>query len=76
MLNDPSEVHAKLEVIFIITLLTVFSSVSDVSTVAVILFDTIVVVVTLAGTLGTWRVYKRSAWKELTLSHLMAKQSM
>ena len=40
------------------------------------LFDTIVVAVTLAGTLGTWRVYKRSAWNRLTLTHLLAEQSM
>ena len=36
----------------------------------------IVVVVTLAGTLGTWRVYKRLAWNGLTLTHLLAEQSM
>ena len=55
------------------TLLTVFSSVIDVH---MILFDTVVVFVTLAGTLGTWRVYKHSTWKGLTLTHLLAEQSM
>ena len=58
------------------TSLTVFSSVSDVTTISNILFDTIVVFVTLAGTLGTWRVYKRSTWNGMTLTHLLAEQSM
>ena len=53
-----------------------FSPVDDVGTIAFILFDTIMVVVTLVGTLGTWRVYKRSAWKRLTLTCLLAEQSM
>ena len=65
--------HVK--VIFIITSLTV-SLVGDISSILVILFDTIVVIVTLAGTLGTWRVYKRSTWNMLTLTHLLAEQSM
>ena len=65
-----------MKVKLIMTLLTVFSSVSDVHTISIILFDTIVVAVTLAGTLGTWRVYKRSTWNRLTLTHLLAEQSM
>ena len=51
-------------------------SVTSVSSIAVILFDAIVVVVTLAGTLGTWRVYKRSSWNTVSLTHLVAEQSM
>ena len=75
MLNDPLAVrHVKVRLIM--TLLTVFSPVGNVSTISVILFDTIVVLVTLASTLGTWRVYKRSTWNELTLTHLLAEQSM
>ena len=74
MLNDSSEVNP-LKVIFVITSLTVFS-VGDITTISVILFDTVVVVVMLAGTLGTWRVYRRSVWNTLTLSHLLAEQSM
>jgi hypothetical protein len=51
-------------------------SVGDITTVAVILFDTVVVALTLANTLGTWRVYKRSAWRHrLSLTHLLAQQS-
>ena len=57
------------------TLLKVFP-VSSASVVADILFDVVVVIVTLAGTLGTWRVYKRSTWNGLTLTHLLAEQSM
>ena len=44
--------------------------------IAGVLFETVVVVVTLTGTLGTWRIYKRSVWKGLTLTHLLAEQSM
>ena len=55
--------------IFIMTLLTV-SLVNDIS---IILFDTTVVAVTLAGTLGTWRV---TIWNRPTLTHLLAEQSM
>ena len=50
--------------------------VDDAISIPDILFDTVVVAVTLAGTLGTWRVHKRSAWKKLTLAHLLAEQSM
>jgi hypothetical protein len=50
-------------------------SVSDTSNVALILFDTVVVTLTLAGTLGTWRVYKRSAWARPSLTSLLAQQS-
>ena len=75
MLNDTLAVrHVK--VILIMTLLTIFSSVHDVNAIPVILFDTIVVFVTLTGTLGTWRVYKHSTWNGLTLTHLLAEQSM
>ena len=52
------------------------SPVDDVTSISVVLFDIIVVVVTLAGTLGTWRVYKQSTWNKLTLTHLLAEQSM
>jgi hypothetical protein len=34
----------------------------------------IVVAVTLASTLGTWRVYKRSTWNRLSLTHFLAQQ--
>ena len=74
MLNDSSEVNP-LKVIFIITSLTVFS-VGDLTTISVILFDTVVVIAMVVGTLGTWRIYRRSAWSTLTLSHLLAEQSM
>ena len=57
------------------TLLTAFP-VTSASVVADILFDVVVVTVTLAGTLGTWRVYKRSTWNGLTITHLLAEQSM
>ena len=65
-----------MKVKLIMTLLTVFSSVIDVAAISIVLFDTIVVFVTLAGTLGTWIVYKHSTWKGLTLTHLLAEQSM
>ena len=42
----------------------------------VILFDTIVVIVTLAGTLGTWRVYKQLTWNKRTLTRFLAEQSL
>ena len=75
MLNDPLAVrHVKVKLIM--TLLTVFSSVHDVNTISVILLDMTVIFVTLTGTLGTWRVYKRSMWNRLTLTHLLAEQSM
>ena len=51
-------------------------SVNGIGSITVILFDTIVVAVTLAGTLGAWTVYKRSTWNILTLTHLLAEQSM
>ena len=74
MFNDPLAVrHVK--VIFIMTLLIVFS-VGDVNAITIILFDITVVAVTLAGTRGTWRVYKRSTWNRRTLTHLLAEQSM
>jgi hypothetical protein len=50
-------------------------SVNVVDSMSSILFDTVVVVVTLASTLGTWRVYKRSPWNRLSLTHLLAQQS-
>lgn len=56
MLNGPLAVR-HMKVRFVMTLLTVqISLVGVVSSIAVILFDTIVVAVTLAGTLGTWKV--------------------
>ena len=41
----------------------------------VILFDIIVVAVTLTSTLGTWRLYQRSTWETMSLTHLLAQQS-
>ena len=40
-----------------------------------ILFDTVVVAVTLVYTLGTWRLHQRSTWKAMSLTHLLAQQS-
>ena len=74
MLDDPSEVNTWKW--YSLSFRWPSSPVEDVSSIPIILFDTIVVFVTLAGTLGTWRVYKRSAWKMLTLAHLLAEQSM
>ena len=74
MPNDPLAVR-HLKIIFIMALLIVIL-VGDIGVIAVILFDIIVVAVTLAGTRGTWRVYKRSTWNRRTLTHLLAEQSM
>ena len=46
--------------------------VNGLDSVSVIVVDTIVVALTLASTLGTWRVYKRSAWISLSLTKLLA----
>ena len=73
MLNDPSEVNTWKW--YLLWYCWQYSSVGDIISIPVILFDTIVVVVTLTGTLGTWRVYK-TTWNRLTLIHLLAEQSM
>jgi hypothetical protein len=73
-LTDPLDVRP-MKVTFIITLFIAFLSVNDISSISIILFDTVVVAVTLASTLGTWRVYRRSAWNGLSLTQLLAQQS-
>ena len=64
-----------MKVTFIITLLTV-SLVGNTSSIPIVLFDTSVIVATLTGTLGTWRVHKQSIWNRGTLTYLLAEQSM
>jgi hypothetical protein len=50
-------------------------SVIDIGDVAAIVFDIVVVALTLTSTLGTWRVYKQSSWSRPTLTYLLAQQS-
>jgi hypothetical protein len=72
MLNDPPDVRY---VNLYYHLTDSLLSVSDFTSIAAILFDTVVVVVTLVSTVGTWRIYKRSIWDKLSLTHLLAQQS-
>ena len=48
--------------------------VNSAETFATILFDTVVVAVTIASTLGPWRLHQRSTWETMSLPHLLAQQ--
>ena len=50
-------------------------SVNAADTIMIVLFEAVVVAVTLASTLGTWRIHQRSAWETMSLTHLLAQQS-
>ena len=52
-----------------------YISVGSAQLFVIILFDTVVVAVTIASTLGTWRIHRRSTWKTMSLTHLLAQQS-
>lgn len=50
--------------------------VDDVISGAIILFDTVVVIVTLVSALGTWKIHKQLSWQHGSLINLMIQQSM
>ena len=72
LLNSSDVRRVELTFIFIIDLPC---SVNDLISIATILFDTIVVSVTLASTLGSWRFYERSTWLGSSLVNLLIQQS-
>ena len=68
-------IRCKTGQMFIDTLIDLLSSVISAQTFATILFDTVVVAVTIASTLGPWRLHQRSTWKTMSFAHLLVQQS-